>query len=210
MTFFSRIWPLYRDPQHAVLGGVCAGIAEAIDADALLVRVATIVLFVLTFGLITVLYLVFVAVLPVKPSESAMIDARPISARSERYGQVVMGPTKHKRAKTEEIRHPHHKVMVRACIGVICLEIIALAILVGFGMIDMQAIKTMGYPAGFVLIAAPIVLLAAIVFDNTTCYVLTILLLLGAIFGIFFEAGFLDPVAADMRPGQESTLALVV
>ena len=79
----------YRDPQNAVIGGVCAGIAESASIDTLLVRVTAIALCFVTFGLAIVLYLVLFAILPIKPSSGSFIDLEPSRVQSERYRRVV-------------------------------------------------------------------------------------------------------------------------
>lgn len=93
---------LYRDPQSGVLGGVCTGIAESLDVDVLLVRVATIVACVMTFGLAIVLYLVFWTILPVKVSLGPFVEVEPSRVRSELYGKVVnVRPDKAQPGKAE-------------------------------------------------------------------------------------------------------------
>lgn len=80
---------LYRDPHAALIGGVCAGIAETLEADVLLVRVAAIVSCVMTLGLVIALYLVFWTILPVKPAKRAFVEVEPSRVRSEYYNKVV-------------------------------------------------------------------------------------------------------------------------
>lgn len=94
----TRIKPLYRDPKHAIFGGVCAGIAEVLDVDALLARVTAFVAFVMTFGLAALLYLMLWALLPVKKvTESGIVEVEPRHVRSERYSKVVTVRSGHAR-----------------------------------------------------------------------------------------------------------------
>lgn len=80
---------LYRDPKHALVGGVCAGIAERLDIDMLLARVAAVVALIMTCGLAGLVYLALWTVLPVKPVRTTFVEVQPRRVRSERYGHVV-------------------------------------------------------------------------------------------------------------------------
>ena len=94
----------YRDPQNAVIGGVCAGIAESASIDTLLVRVTAIALCFVTFGLAIVLYLVLFAILPIKPSSGSFIDLEPSRVQSERYRRVVNLSKDHVLSGKPEVR----------------------------------------------------------------------------------------------------------
>jgi phage shock protein C len=61
---------LYRDREHAMLAGVCAGIAEYFGLNRKGVRIATVLLLLLPpfFAFVVVSYVVLAIVLPVKPS----------------------------------------------------------------------------------------------------------------------------------------------
>ena len=76
------------------IGGVCAGIAETIGVDTDLVRTASVVLCVLTFGIAGLVYLALWAILPVQGSRSAAarVDANASVITSEVYGQVADTP----------------------------------------------------------------------------------------------------------------------
>lgn len=80
---------LYRDPKHALIGGVCAGIAERLDVDVILVRVTALVAFVMTLGLVSFVYLVLWTVLPVRVSQSGFVDIVPSGVRSEYFDKVI-------------------------------------------------------------------------------------------------------------------------
>ena len=62
---------LTRDLEQSMLGGVCAGVAEAYDFDVTLVRVVTVLLGVATGGLIVPLYLVAWVVMPKRESSGS-------------------------------------------------------------------------------------------------------------------------------------------
>jgi phage shock protein C len=61
---------LYRDREHAMLAGVCAGVAEYFGLNRKGVRIATVLmmLFPPFFAFVAVTYVVLAIVLPVKPS----------------------------------------------------------------------------------------------------------------------------------------------
>jgi len=63
---------LYRDKEHGMLGGVCAGIANRFDVDPTLVRVAVIAAAVLTVGTTLLLYLAAWIIMPASPDAPAM------------------------------------------------------------------------------------------------------------------------------------------
>ena len=57
--------PLYRSNRDVMIGGVCAGIAEWLDWDPTLVRVAYVLLSILSAGFPgTLVYLILWAVMP--------------------------------------------------------------------------------------------------------------------------------------------------
>lgn len=58
---------LYRNPNNRLLGGVCSGLGQYFDIDITLVRLAWIVLFFATSGLIPVLYGIMWAIIPKEP-----------------------------------------------------------------------------------------------------------------------------------------------
>jgi phage shock protein C len=57
---------LYRSREHAMLGGVCAGIAEYFDTDPSLVRLATVIMF-FAGGIGILAYIVAWIIIPNKP-----------------------------------------------------------------------------------------------------------------------------------------------
>jgi len=63
---------LYRDKEHGMLGGVCAGIANRFDVDPTLVRVAVIGAAFLTVGTTVLLYLAAWIIMPASADAPAM------------------------------------------------------------------------------------------------------------------------------------------
>lgn len=55
---------LYRDPQNAMLGGVCSGLAYYLNIDPTLVRLLTVVLFFLSASVVAIAYIVLWIVVP--------------------------------------------------------------------------------------------------------------------------------------------------
>lgn len=73
----------------SLIGGVCAGIAERLDMDALAVRVFAVLLLVSTCGLAGIAYLVMWAALPPKPvTEPRLLEVSPHEVSSETYGPL--------------------------------------------------------------------------------------------------------------------------
>ena len=58
---------LYRDESNKMIAGVCAGLAEYFNTDVSLVRLATVVIALVTGGGGIVAYLVAAIVIPAKP-----------------------------------------------------------------------------------------------------------------------------------------------
>ena len=254
---------LYRDPHHAVLGGVCAGIAESLDVDALLVRVSAIVAFIMTLGLITALYLVFWTILPVKVAKGTFIEVEPSRVQSERYGKVVnvrsdrVQPGKAEvevieseqrtaRSFRKEKRDlaayrfslmilcvfcilitlvvvaamayapgttfasflplylipaglflmtmPDQKrpLIVRICMMILCFEFCFVLMPFALGLCTFEDLTLLQGPAFLLWLIALILLFAAIIFENASCYVLTVLLILAAAVIGFHDLGLLD------------------
>ena len=80
--------PLYRG-EDRVLAGVCSGIAEHMDTDAVVVRVTAVVLALCTFGLAVIPYVALAAFLPSCREEQRPLDVDPLSICSDRYQRVV-------------------------------------------------------------------------------------------------------------------------
>lgn len=78
---------LYRS-RNALVGGVCAGIAERFDVDPLVVRILFLTFAVLTLGLAGLAYLVLWAVLPKRPMQVKPVKVEPDSVHSDTFGAV--------------------------------------------------------------------------------------------------------------------------
>lgn len=55
----------FRDPQNALLGGVCSGVAYYLDVDVTVVRLLTVLLFFLSGSIVAIVYIVLWIVMPV-------------------------------------------------------------------------------------------------------------------------------------------------
>ena len=77
---------LYRDTDHAILGGVLAGIAAFYKVNPLWVRLAFLVLLVFSFGTAAVLYILFWIIVPPAHSaaEKLQLAGKPVTLRSIR------------------------------------------------------------------------------------------------------------------------------
>lgn len=78
---------LYRS-RNALIGGVCAGVAEYFNVDPLVARILTVALTLSTAGLFAVAYVALWIVLPLKPDEAGPVEVEPHSVHSDTYGAV--------------------------------------------------------------------------------------------------------------------------
>ena len=78
---------LFRS-RDAVVGGVCAGIAEHFELDPIVVRILFVLGSIVTFGVAAICYLVLWARLPIKPQVDFPYDVKPESAESNTFGSV--------------------------------------------------------------------------------------------------------------------------
>lgn len=78
---------LYRS-RDSYVAGVCAGIAERLDFDPIVVRILAILLTIVTFGLAAIVYIALWAKLPLEPEPSAPYDVTPQQAASTTIGEV--------------------------------------------------------------------------------------------------------------------------
>lgn len=263
---------LYRDPKQGIVGGVCAGIAESLDVDALLVRVAAIVATLLSFGIAIVLYLVLWTVLPVKPVEGAIIDIEPQRVSSERYARVVhekhassdqAGDDRERDDPVEAgqrnsslrdlmiasrkglaayrfpfalfvlfafaitlviiaitrtsgvegfvtllplyliplgvflaaIPHSSHSMAVRVCITLLFFEMSMVCLPFTMGVVGYEDMGLLEGSTFLTWIVALIFLVAAIIFENTLCYLFTVMLVFMAFTVSCYDFGFFDSVA---------------
>lgn len=78
---------LYRS-RNALIGGVCAGVAEYFNIDPLVVRILTVAFSLASAGLFAVAYVALWVVLPQAPNVTGPFDVEPHSVRSDTYGSV--------------------------------------------------------------------------------------------------------------------------
>ena len=258
---------LYRDSKHAIISGVCAGIAQRLDVDALLVRVAALVAFVMTLGLVSFVYLVLWTVLPVRVSQSGFIDVEPSRVRSEYFDKVITlddGAARTERSEdpaneeepipsarsrrlakiVNELQIPliscillcilvtligmvaagiaesngfvsfiplyliplgvflfmvpnsTHSLVVRACFMVLCFEACAILLPFTMGIVSYESMGLLGGITFLIWLIAFIALIAALVFGNTACYLLSIALIFTAIIVSFYDFGFFTTVVS--------------
>ena len=67
---------LYRSKKEQMLGGVCGGLGEYIDADPSIIRLVLVVLIVLSWGLFILEYLAAWIIIPASPEESTWQTTR--------------------------------------------------------------------------------------------------------------------------------------
>ncbi len=78
---------LYRS-RDALIGGVCAGVADYCNVDPLVARILAIVLTLASGGVLGIAYVAMWAVVPKAPKEVAPFDVEPESVCSDTYGTV--------------------------------------------------------------------------------------------------------------------------
>ena len=76
---------------NACIGGVCAGLAEQVDFDPIVIRILAILLTGVTFGLAAVAYVVLWLCLPRASEPSAPYDITPEHAESIAHGSIDCG-----------------------------------------------------------------------------------------------------------------------
>lgn len=81
---------LMRKGDERVVAGVCAGIADYLDADAISVRVTAVVLLISTVGVIAIPYMVLAVLMPCDRCGNEPFDIDPTSIASDRYRQVIV------------------------------------------------------------------------------------------------------------------------
>lgn len=81
----ERRWHRSRD---AVAGGICAGAADVLGVDAVVIRILVVLLCLMTAGLGVAVYFVLWALVPLAPEEPLPLDVRPHKATSETYGVI--------------------------------------------------------------------------------------------------------------------------
>lgn len=79
MVFQKGSKRFFRDVDNRILGGVCAGIAAYFNIDVLIVRIITAILFLFTYGSVTIIYIILWIALP-----PARTTAQKLQMRGER------------------------------------------------------------------------------------------------------------------------------
>ena len=78
---------LYRS-RDALVGGVCAGVADYFNVDPVIVRILAVVFTLASGGLLGVAYVAMWLVVPKKPKAVGPLDVEPQAVHSETYGPV--------------------------------------------------------------------------------------------------------------------------
>lgn len=93
-SVLKRKRTLTRNEDTAVFGGVCAGIADYFDMDAILIRVAAIILGVVTVGAAVIPYVILWIILPSQPApHDSLVDVNPFEVQSDKYTCVINSDT---------------------------------------------------------------------------------------------------------------------
>lgn len=74
--------------RKALIGGVCAGVADYFNVDPLIIRIIMVVFALASGGLLGIAYIALWVALPLEPREEAPLDVKPQSVHSETYGAV--------------------------------------------------------------------------------------------------------------------------
>ena len=78
---------LYRS-RDALVGGVCAGVADYFSIDPVIVRILVLVFTIASGGILGIAYIALWIMLPKAPKEPAPLDVEPQSVHSDTYGAV--------------------------------------------------------------------------------------------------------------------------
>lgn len=131
---------LFRS-RDAYIGGVCAGIADYYDLDALVVRILCVPLFIMSFGLVSIVYLVMWAHVPLAPEEVGPVEIEPESAILVEHGSMDYLMVKNDQGEEELIRLPIRGLSVWGRVGlggVLVFLFLALAIALTSSMPGVQ------------------------------------------------------------------------
>lgn len=92
MATYATEKRLCRAREGAYVGGVCAGVADYCECDAIVVRISAVLLVILTLGVAGFVYVAMWARLPLESESEAPYDVRPESAESNAFGFVDCDP----------------------------------------------------------------------------------------------------------------------
>ena len=160
-----------------MIGGVCAGIAESASIDTLLVRVTAIALCFVTFGLAFLITTVVIVVATLAEEGRSFVSFLPLYCIPAGVFFLVSPSAR-------------RTIPIRICIFLLFCEACCVALPFTVGLYDFRIFFVQA-PTFFVWVAALALLSAAIIFENTTCYVGAILLILVASIITFYEFGVL-------------------
>ena len=93
--------------RKALIGGVCAGVADYFNVDPVIVRIIMVVFTLASGGLLGIAYILLWIVLPLEPKEEAPLDVHPQSVHSETYGTFEFGDTPRKTESGGGHGRPH-------------------------------------------------------------------------------------------------------
>lgn len=79
---------LYRS-HDALACGVCAGIADKLGLDPVIVRILMVIFCLVTLGAGVVVYIALIAAVPLEPEDALPVDVRPDEVLSESYGSLA-------------------------------------------------------------------------------------------------------------------------
>ena len=82
---------IFRDPQNAMIGGVCAGIAQYLHIDVTIVRLITILLFFLSASTVAIVYIILWIVVPEAHTPIQRMQMMGEDTTIENIGKTVTG-----------------------------------------------------------------------------------------------------------------------
>lgn len=85
----QKLRPTMTRGEDCLIAGVCSGIAERLEADAVVVRVTAVVLMMCTFGLVIIPYVALAVSLPSSCEGGKPLNVSPLDVCSDRYHRVV-------------------------------------------------------------------------------------------------------------------------
>lgn len=82
---------IFRDPQNAMLGGVCAGLAQYLHIDVTIIRLMTVLLFFLSASTVAIVYIILWIVVPEARTPLQRMQMMGEDATVENIGKTVTG-----------------------------------------------------------------------------------------------------------------------
>ena len=123
---------LFRDPQNAMLGGVCAGLAVYLGIDVTIIRLLTVLLFFLSASTVAIVYIVLWIVVPEASTPLQRMKMKGENPTVENIGKTVTGDYQENETdiNTTSLNGPKRFLSTVFSIFVKCLVIIGLLIAV--------------------------------------------------------------------------------